>query len=75
MIVCLCKAVSDREIKRCISEGKTTLKTLARSCGAGTGCGACHDSIRSMLAETKPAATDADEAGPLFGLASASASG
>ena len=54
MIVCLCKGVSDRQVRQAIGEGHTSLKAIARRCGAGTGlnCGACHESLRAMITET-----------------------
>ncbi|MEL6348633.1 MAG: (2Fe-2S)-binding protein [Myxococcota bacterium] len=48
MIVCICHQVSDRELKRLFSEGKTRLGEIARSCRAGTDCGACASQIREL---------------------------
>lgn len=51
MIVCLCNAVSDREIHGAMREGHHTVKALARRCGAGAGqgCGGCSTTLRDML--------------------------
>jgi bacterioferritin-associated ferredoxin len=51
MIVCLCKVVSDHEIEAAIDEGHTTLKAIARKCGAGTGpgCGGCRPALMAMV--------------------------
>lgn len=49
MIVCLCEAVSDREIKGCIDRGCRSLGEVRRTCGAGRGCGACHAMVREMI--------------------------
>lgn len=56
MIVCLCKAVSDRDIQKAVSEGHCSLKSVARSCGAGTGtaCGSCHEAIREIISKYAP---------------------
>jgi bacterioferritin-associated ferredoxin len=56
MIVCICKCVSDREICQAIDEGHTSLKALARHCGAGTGvgCGGCHATLREMVRKRGP---------------------
>lgn len=54
MIVCVCKAVSDRHIRRAVDEGVVTLAQLTRELGVGTCCGKCvpaaHAVIRERLA-------------------------
>lgn len=50
MIVCLCKGVSSRTIVDEIRRGNCTVKDIARSCQAGTGCGACVSQIRELIA-------------------------
>lgn len=49
MYVCLCKAVSDREVKAAIADGAGTVDEVGEACGAGTGCGACRPMIHDML--------------------------
>lgn len=49
MLVCHCNGVSDRHIRRAIREGASTTGDVARSCGAGSCCGGCHDGIRKIL--------------------------
>ena len=67
MIVCLCEAVSDREVRGCIARGCRSIGEVKRSCGAGGGCGACHDMVRDMI---KDAAAGSDSVGgPGVGLA------
>jgi bacterioferritin-associated ferredoxin len=56
MIVCLCRAISDRAIQRAIDAGATTVKQVGQACGAGTGCGACKVQISQMLQGTTPIA-------------------
>jgi len=51
MLVCLCKVVSDKDIRRAIDDGATNVKQVAKCTGAGTGCGACHDAIRDEIDE------------------------
>ena len=50
MIVCLCKAVSSRTILSEIRRGNGTVKGIAQACQAGTGCGACVQQIRDLIA-------------------------
>lgn len=55
MYVCSCAAVSDLELRACISEGSDTLEAIGVRCGAGTGCGGCHPTINVLLvAELAP---------------------
>jgi bacterioferritin-associated ferredoxin len=51
MYVCVCRAVTDQEVKAAIDGGATTLQEVARVCCAGDDCGACHDVIEGMIEE------------------------
>jgi bacterioferritin-associated ferredoxin len=50
MYVCLCEGVTDRTIRKAIRRGATTLDELGRSCGAGTGCGGCWETLQELIA-------------------------
>ena len=45
MYVCICHAVPDTEIRSCITRGARSIEEVGDACGAGTGCGSCHDHI------------------------------
>jgi bacterioferritin-associated ferredoxin len=45
MIICSCKATSDRTIHRLIREGNITLEALGALTGAGTDCGSCVNAL------------------------------
>jgi bacterioferritin-associated ferredoxin len=49
MIICVCKAVSDRHIRTAVSGGATSLNDLTRELGVGTGCGKCVPEARATL--------------------------
>ena len=51
MLVCLCHPTSDSEVREHARAGAATVEELGRSCGAGTGCGACHRQLGEMLEE------------------------
>jgi bacterioferritin-associated ferredoxin len=51
MIVCLCRRVSDRTIRAAIADGAQSVAEVGAACRAGTGCGACHETIEDMLHE------------------------
>lgn len=50
MYVCICAAVTDTEVRSCIAGGARTVDEVGDACGAGTGCGSCHDHIDVFLA-------------------------
>ncbi len=50
MIVCLCKGITDADIRRAIAAGATTVSQLGASCGAGTECGGCRPVLYQLLA-------------------------
>lgn len=56
MVVCLCQGVSDRQVREVVATGATTRKKVTRACGAGAGCGGCHESIREIIGEHRAAA-------------------
>lgn len=50
MIVCVCKAVSDRHIRRAALAGEViSLRDLTRELGLGTCCGKCVPAAREVL--------------------------
>ena len=52
MIVCVCKAVSDRRIRRAAELGVAiSLRDLTRELGVGTCCGKCVPAARELLDE------------------------
>jgi bacterioferritin-associated ferredoxin len=57
MIVCICRGVSDRTVKRAIEDGAESVAAVGRACGAGTDCGSCHLQIAGQIAESLPEMT------------------
>ena len=51
MIVCSCKAVSERRIAELAVGGHTSVEAIGRACGAGTDCGSCRDEIADIVGE------------------------
>ena len=49
MIICICKAVSDRHIKSAVKDGATNLRDLTRDLGVGTCCGKCLPEAKATL--------------------------
>jgi bacterioferritin-associated ferredoxin len=52
MIVCVCKAVSDRQIRTAVKGGANSLRDLTRELGIGTCCGKCLPEAKSALADS-----------------------
>jgi len=52
MIVCVCKAVSDRHIRSAVRNGATSLRDLTRQFGLGTCCGKCLPEAKAALASS-----------------------
>ena len=50
MYVCHCRAVSDSHVLQAIAQGAEDEDDIGRLCGAGTGCGSCHDELRRLCA-------------------------
>lgn len=57
MLVCHCKRVNDRTIRRAVREGAVCLHSVARQCHAGSGCGGCHSAIEQIIGEEHAATT------------------
>lgn len=51
MYVCICKAVTDKQIRRARDEGVATLEDLRDTLGVASGCGSCTDMVESILGE------------------------
>jgi bacterioferritin-associated ferredoxin len=51
MYVCICKAITDKEIRRARADGVDTLFDLQASLGVATCCGSCADTAQSILNE------------------------
>jgi bacterioferritin-associated ferredoxin len=63
MVVCHCKAVSDRTVDAAIASGASSLSEITERCTAGGGCGGCHGLLEALLrataTEREPAAASA----------------
>jgi bacterioferritin-associated ferredoxin len=53
MIVCSCRAVSDRELHRAALAGRS-LDEVVRLTGATTDCGCCEETVRRIVAAPRP---------------------
>ncbi|MFP6814414.1 MAG: (2Fe-2S)-binding protein [Pseudomonadales bacterium] len=51
MYVCLCKAVTDKQIRDAVDNGVQNIAQLQESCGAASGCGRCRDVAQELIDE------------------------
>jgi bacterioferritin-associated ferredoxin len=52
MYICICHAVTERELREAIAAGARTEEAVGVHCGAGTSCGTCLERIGDMLGIT-----------------------
>jgi bacterioferritin-associated ferredoxin len=53
MILCSCKALSDKAVKQLIEQGTCkNIRDLMRVCALGTECGCCIEQAREIIKET-----------------------
>lgn len=50
MILCHCRGVNDRKVRKAIDKGARTLEDIAEACDAGTDCGGCLPALAELLA-------------------------
>ncbi|MCP1660453.1 (2Fe-2S)-binding protein [Neisseria perflava] len=50
MFVCICNAITDREIKETVAAGASTMSDLQAQLGVATCCGCCSELAASFLA-------------------------
>jgi bacterioferritin-associated ferredoxin len=53
VIICLCRGVSESDIRRVIERGAGTPDAVTAACGAGGDCGACTLMLCDLLAESE----------------------
>ena len=51
MYVCVCNAVTDREIRQCVALGAQTFEQVRECLGVSTCCGRCEPVAREIVVE------------------------
>jgi bacterioferritin-associated ferredoxin len=51
MLVCHCRGISDRQIRRAVKDGATSAREVARETGAGMRCGGCRSNVKAVVNE------------------------
>ena len=53
MIVCVCRRVSDRQIRQAAADGAHSLECLQMDLGVATQCGRCADCASRVLCDAR----------------------
>jgi bacterioferritin-associated ferredoxin len=59
MIICVCKAVSDKHIRAAVRDGASCMRDITRDLKVGTCCGKCVPEARAALDRCVAQPTDA----------------
>ncbi len=52
MYVCLCLGVTIENVSDAVNAGASTCNQVAEACGAGSECGRCRRTVRSIIASS-----------------------
>jgi len=64
VFTCICRAVTDKQIRAAIVLGASTVDAVARETRASTGCGGCRGKIQDMIDGCCPVGAAAGAAAP-----------
>lgn len=53
MYVCLCKAITDRQIRSEVLNGADSMRALRERLGVCSGCGKCGPEVREVLRDAR----------------------
>ncbi|MBS0444431.1 MAG: (2Fe-2S)-binding protein [Proteobacteria bacterium] len=56
MIVCVCRKISDRQIRQAVADGAESLECLQFELGVATQCGRCAECATRVLCDARAAA-------------------
>jgi bacterioferritin-associated ferredoxin len=54
MYVCICNGITDKQIKKAIAGGVSSLEELHDQLGVASQCGSCSDHAMSLIHEAQP---------------------
>ena len=54
MYVCICNAITDKQIRKAAKSGIRDLWSLQRKLGVASGCGSCKEMAAEILYESQP---------------------
>jgi bacterioferritin-associated ferredoxin len=54
MYICVCNAITEREVRECVRSGCCSMDELSAELGVGTCCGRCRPMAKEILDEARP---------------------
>jgi bacterioferritin-associated ferredoxin len=52
MYICICNAITDRQIRAAVSAGAVSLGDLSMQLGVAAGCGRCGEAAQQVIHDT-----------------------
>jgi bacterioferritin-associated ferredoxin len=49
MYICICNAVTDRQIRAAVAAGAASLSDVSMQLGVGAGCGCCREAAEQLI--------------------------
>lgn len=63
MYVCICKGITERQVKAAVDDGCTSLRELRAELGVASNCGKCACHVRDVLNEALAASAVVPQVG------------
>jgi bacterioferritin-associated ferredoxin len=63
MLICSCRAASERTVKTAIAAGARSVPEIALLCGAGSKCRGCWPALEALLRESTEHPADRERTG------------
>lgn len=60
MYVCICKGITDRQIRSAVADGAGNLSQVSRELGVASQCGKCACLAKDVIQEAQDANADSD---------------
>lgn len=57
MYICICKAVTEKQVRQHLAEGVNSFRELRERTGVATQCGKCSCEVRSCLSQIPSSST------------------
>ncbi|MFJ1461744.1 bacterioferritin-associated ferredoxin [Nocardia sp. N2S4-5] len=53
MYVCICNAVSEKDVHRCVAAGACSTRQVKKACGWQPGCGSCTARLAEVIGRAR----------------------
>ncbi|MEO1421101.1 MAG: bacterioferritin-associated ferredoxin [Pseudomonadota bacterium] len=54
MYVCICQAITDRQVRKAVATGAHSVDALRDTLGVASCCGTCTEAAQAVIDETRP---------------------